>query len=112
MRRLTAGLFSSVDEWPNRRTGGNSTASDGRENCICAFVVRQLLFAGMLDSLTLMVHQVAAGAGRRRLEPSDPVSGLHLQDVVTTTGGDVLASYELPHAQEITACHSRRTSTP
>jgi dihydrofolate reductase len=35
-------------------------------------LVRQLLFAGLLDSLTLMMHPVVAGQGRHLFEPGAP----------------------------------------
>ncbi|MFJ6002259.1 dihydrofolate reductase family protein [Arthrobacter sp. NPDC092385] len=71
--------------------------TDGGDIGICASIslVRQLLFAGLLDALTLMVHPVVAGAGRRLFEPSDPVTKLELQEVTTTSKGNVLASYGL-----------------
>lgn len=56
-------------------------------------VVRQLLFAGLLDRLTLMIHPVVAGAGRHLFEPSDPVTRLELVDSVRTSSGNVLSTY-------------------
>ena len=58
-------------------------------------LVRQLLFAGLLDSLTVMMHPVVAGAGRHLFEPSDPVTRLTLQNSITTSAGNVLLSYAL-----------------
>ncbi|OUM44942.1 dihydrofolate reductase family protein [Arthrobacter sedimenti] len=71
--------------------------TDGGDIGICASIslVRQLLFAGLLDSLTLMIHPVVAGTGRHLFEPSDPVTRLELQEVTTTSKGNVLASYGL-----------------
>ncbi len=69
--------------------------TDGGDIAVCASIslVRQLLFAGLLDSLTVMTHPVVAGAGRHFFEPSDPVTRLELQDLGTTSKGNVLATY-------------------
>jgi dihydrofolate reductase len=71
--------------------------TDGGDIAVCASIslVRQLMFAGLLDSLTLMIHPVVAGAGRHLFEASDPVTRLELQEVTTTSRGNVLASYGL-----------------
>lgn len=92
-------------EWQNARLiEGNLEdavrelkASDGGEICVCGSisVVRQLLFAGLLDELTLMVHPVVAGSGRHLFEPDDPATRLTLRDVQRTTKGNLIASYSL-----------------
>lgn len=71
--------------------------TDGGDIGICASIslVRQLLFAGLLDSLTLMIHPVVAGTGRHLFEASDALTRLELQEVTTTSRGNVLASYGL-----------------
>jgi dihydrofolate reductase len=57
-------------------------------------LVRQLLFAGLLDDLTLITHPVVAGEGRRHLfEPGDPVTKLVLKDSVQTSKGNLVATY-------------------
>jgi dihydrofolate reductase len=57
-------------------------------------LTRQLLFAGLLDSLTLITHPVVAGAGRRHLfEPGDPTTRLELQECTRTSKGNVVATY-------------------
>ena len=56
-------------------------------------LVRQLLFAGLLDSLTLIVHPVVAGQGRHLFEPADPVTRLTLLDSRTTSRGNVVSRY-------------------
>ena len=58
-------------------------------------LVRQLIFAGLLDSLTLMTHPVVAGAGRHLFEPTDPVTRLTLQSSVRTSKGNALLTYGL-----------------
>ncbi|MDR3475588.1 MAG: dihydrofolate reductase family protein [Devosia sp.] len=56
-------------------------------------LVRQLLFAGLLDELTLITHPVIAGAGRHLFEPTDPTTRLALRRAVTTSKGNVVATY-------------------
>ncbi|WP_336714497.1 dihydrofolate reductase family protein [Arthrobacter sp. USHLN218] len=63
--------------------------------CGSISVVRQLLFAGLLDSLTLMQHPVVAGKGKRLFEPGDPTTRLVLQDSQVTSKGNVIMQYGL-----------------
>jgi len=58
-------------------------------------LVRHLLFAGLLDSLTVMTHPVVAGAGRHLFEPTDPVTRLTLQKSLMTSKGNALLTYGL-----------------
>lgn len=58
-------------------------------------VVRQLLFARLLDSLTLMVHPVIAGTGKHLFEEGDPVTRLELQDSQRTSKGNMVLTYGL-----------------
>ena len=58
-------------------------------------VVRQLLFAGLLDSLMLIVHPVIAGTGRRLFNDGDPLTRLELQATQQTSKGNMLLSYGL-----------------
>jgi len=71
--------------------------ADGGEISVCGSisVVRQLLFAGLLDSLTVMVHPVIAGSGRRLFEPGDPATRLTLDNSTRTSKGNVISSYSL-----------------
>jgi dihydrofolate reductase len=66
---------------------------DGISVCGSISVVRQLLFAGLLDELQLMIHPAIAGAGRRLFEPTDPPTRLRLVRNVVTSKGNVLATY-------------------
>jgi len=77
-------------EFVRRLKGG-----EGGDITCCAGIslVRQLLFAGVLDSLTLVTHPVVAGAGRRLFESSDPRTRLQLSDSVVSTKGNVIATY-------------------
>ncbi len=70
---------------------------DGGEIAVCGSisVVRQLLFAGLLDELTLMTHPVVAGSGRRLFQDGDPTTRLSLKDQYRTTKGNVISTYAL-----------------
>lgn len=99
-RTLTGDL-----EWQNARlmdapledTVQALRAGDGGPVAVCASIslVRQLLFAGLLDTLTFITHPVVAGQGRHLFEPGDPTTRLSLQSSVTTSTGNVLSSYAL-----------------
>ena len=71
--------------------------TEGGEISVMASIslVRQLLFAGLLDSLTLMMHPVIAGQGRHLFEPTDPVTRLSLQNSRVTSAGNTILSYGL-----------------
>lgn len=56
-------------------------------------LVRQLLFAGLLDSLTLMVHPVVAGSGQRLFQPGDPRTRVKLLDSQITASGNAILTY-------------------
>ena len=72
-------------------------ASDGGNIVVCGSisVVRHLLFAGLLDTLTLMVHPVVAGTGKRLFEPTDPTTRLVLGDSQVTGAGNAILTYSL-----------------
>lgn len=99
-RTLTGDL-----EWQNARLIDGSLEdfvaalkeTDGGEISVCGSisVVRQLLFAGLLDTLTVMIHPVVAGSGRHLFEPSDPVTRLTLQDSRRTSKGNAILDYGL-----------------
>lgn len=55
-------------------------------------IVRQLVTAGLMDELTLIVHPAVAGAGRRLFDDSEPVR-LRLIDVERTEKGNVVTTY-------------------
>lgn len=69
--------------------------SDGGEISVMASIslVRQLLFAGLLDELTLLTHPVVAGAGRHLFEPADPITRLELTDSKQTSKGNIIQTY-------------------
>lgn len=66
-------------------------------------IVRQLLAAGLIDELHLLIHPVAAGAGRHLFDPEAPVQPLALlRSAVFPTGVVrlIYAPAELPRAAE------------
>ena len=73
----------------------NLKQTEGGEISVMASIslVRQLLFAGLLDSLTLMMHPVVAGAGRHLFEPGDPITRLILQSSRVTSAGNTILQY-------------------
>lgn len=89
--------------WSNARLlGGDLERSvaelregEGGDVLVCGSisVVRALLFAGLLDRLTLITHPVVAGSGRRLFEPGDPHTRLALVDSSRTTAGNVVSTY-------------------
>lgn len=84
---ITGGLEPFVRDLKSRE-GGEIAIMGGFS------LTRQLLFAGLLDSLTLITHPVVAGAGRRHLfEPGDPTTRLDLQDCTRTSKGNVVSTY-------------------
>jgi dihydrofolate reductase len=70
---------------------------DGGEIAVMGSIslVRQLLFAGLLDELTLMTHPVVAGRGRHLFEAGDPTTRLRLTDQYRTSKGNVVSTYSL-----------------
>ena len=73
-------------------------AKPGREIALMGgfSLVRQMLFAGLLDELTLITHPVVAGAGRRHLfESGDPTTRLALVSSSATQKGNLVMTYRL-----------------
>lgn len=56
-------------------------------------LVRQLLFAGLLDSLTLMTHPEVVGTGQRLFRQGDPQTRLKLLDSQITSSGNAVLTY-------------------
>ena len=56
-------------------------------------LVRQLLFAGLMDELSLITHPVVAGEGRHLFEPGDPTTRLELVRCEGTPKGNVVQVY-------------------
>ncbi len=72
-----------------QRSGGDIAVMGG------VSLARQLLFAGLLDSLTLITHPVVAGRGQRLFHATDPVTRLQLRELTRTGKGNVVATYGL-----------------
>jgi dihydrofolate reductase len=56
-------------------------------------LIRALLRAGLVDELTLLVHPLVLGSGRRLFGDDGARLALSLADSVTTTTGVVIATY-------------------
>ena len=69
------------------RPGGDIAAMAGMS------VVRQLLLAGLMDELTLIMHPVIAGKGRRLFEDGTPTTRLALIRSQVTSKGNVVVTY-------------------
>jgi dihydrofolate reductase len=69
----------------------------GRDIAVMSSIslVRQLLFAGLLDELSLITHPVIAGTGRHLFEPTDPTTRLELKFETRTSKGNVITAYAL-----------------
>ena len=69
-------------------------AEDGGEIAVMGGVslARQLLFAGLLDSVTFFTHPVVVGAGKRFFDAGDPLTRLELQSSSRTSKGNVVAT--------------------
>lgn len=53
---------------------------------------RQLIEAGLMDELTLIIHPAVASSGRRLFDDSKPVR-LQLKEAKTTQKGNIVATY-------------------
>lgn len=55
--------------------------------------VRSLFLAGVIDTLTLTVHPVVTGDGRRLFDESVPLTRLRLADSAITPSGNAILTY-------------------
>ena len=69
------------------RDGGTIAAMGGMS------LVSQLLLAGLLDELTLIVHPVISGKGKRLFEDGTPTTRLDLKSSQQTSKGNMLLVY-------------------
>ena len=69
------------------RDGGTIAAMGGMS------LVSQLLLAGLLDELTLIVHPVISGKGKRLFEDGTPTTRLALKSSQQTSKGNMLLVY-------------------
>ena len=70
-----------------QQAGGTISAMAGMS------LVRQLLLAGLMDELTLIMHPVIAGTGRRLFEDGTPTTRLTLKSSQQTSKGNVVLTY-------------------
>ncbi|WP_127754720.1 dihydrofolate reductase family protein [Devosia sp. 1566] len=56
-------------------------------------LVRQLLLAGLMDELVLIMHPVIAGKGRHLFGPDDPTTRLELKNMERTSKGNAILTY-------------------
>ncbi|MET3927769.1 dihydrofolate reductase family protein [Devosia sp. 2618] len=56
-------------------------------------LVRQLLLAGLMDEMTLIIHPVIGGRGRHLFLPDDPRTRLVLKSSQQTSKGNIVATY-------------------
>ncbi|MBJ3786534.1 dihydrofolate reductase family protein [Devosia sediminis] len=73
----------------------NLKAQTGGEIAVMGGIslVRQLIFAGLMDELSLITHPVVAGRGRHLFEQGDPTTRLELVRCDVTSKGNVVQVY-------------------
>lgn len=71
------------------RKGGTIAAMAGMS------LVRQLLLAGLMDELTLIVHPVISGKGKHLFLPDTPTTRLTLKSSQQTSKGNMVLTYVL-----------------
>jgi len=57
-------------------------------------LVRSMLQAGLIDELTLMIHPVVAGSGKRLFDDTDALKRMKLIDSTTTKSGVAVLTYQ------------------
>jgi len=103
-RFVASSTLDSVDNWPNstlitgslaalvtelRQQDGATIGTAGSPS-----LVRSLLGEGLLDELTLLIHPVVAGSGRKRLFDDDAeLTILELVESQPTSSGVIIATY-------------------
>lgn len=85
--RLIEGDFLDFVRDLKNRDGGEIAVMGGIS------LVRQLLFAGLMDELSLITHPVVAGEGRHLFEPGDATTRLDLVRCEVTSKGNVVQVY-------------------
>jgi dihydrofolate reductase len=101
---VASNTLDSVDEWPNstlirgsvadfvgglRQQDGGAIGTAGSPT-----LVRSLFDQGLLDELTLLIHPVVAGGGRKRLFADDAaLTKLELIESQPTSSGVLIATY-------------------
>lgn len=103
-RYVASSTLDSVDDWPNstlirgsvidfvtelRQQEGGNIGTGGSPT-----LVRSLLDHGLVDELTLVIHPVVAGGGRKRLFADDAaLTKLELVEARPTSSGSIIATY-------------------
>jgi dihydrofolate reductase len=101
---VASNTLDSVDDWPNstlihgsvadfvtdlRQQDGGTIGTAGSPT-----LVRMLFDNGLLDELTLLIHPVVAGGGRKRLFADDAtLTKLELVESQPTSSGVIIATY-------------------
>lgn len=85
--RLIEGDLEAFVRDLKSRAGGTMAVMGGMS------LVCQLLLAGLMDELMLIVHPVVAGSGRRLFEDGTPTTRLLLKESEQTTKGNVILTY-------------------
>ena len=85
--QLIEGELDSFVRDLKARPGGAIAAMGGMS------LVPQLLLAGLMDELTLIMHPVVAGKGRRLFEDGTPTTQLVLRDSRITSKGNAVLTY-------------------
>lgn len=84
---LIAGELDSFVRDLKQQPGGTIAAMAGMS------LVRQLLVAGLMDELTLIMHPVVAGQGRRLFDDTTPMTRLELIASQQTSRGNMVLTY-------------------
>jgi dihydrofolate reductase len=101
---VASSTLGDVDGWANStllkgelaESVGTLKAGEGKDISVAGSpgLVRSLLELGLLDELTLLVHPVVAGGGRRKLFADDAAQRrLELVGARPTSSGTVIATY-------------------
>src|SRR5919198_1237353 len=94
MRKVTAGLFSSIDGVVESPDQWQPAFDDEMGAAGSPSLVRSLIEQGLLDELTLMISPVVAGGGRKRLFADDAaLTKFDLVEAQGTSSGAVIATY-------------------
>lgn len=103
-RYVASTTLDSVDDWPNSTlikgpVGDFVTGLREQDGGVIGVagspsLVRSLFAEGLLDELTLFVHPVVAGGGRKRLFADDAaLTKLELAESRPTSSGVIIATY-------------------
>jgi len=85
--RLIEGRLEDFVRALKAQPGGTIAAMGGMS------LVRQLLLAGLMDEMTLIIHPVVSGKGRHLFGSDDPTTRLLLKSCQQTSRGNVVVTY-------------------